>query len=355
MGMKTNNTNVPNVDDSSAAGTKIKPTGKSSRPTLKDIAYMTGLGVTTVSRALSDAPDIGKATKERVRLVAKQIGYRPNRAGVRLRTGKTNVIAIILNTEEEAMGMAAPMVAGISKVIGNTSYHLVVTPYDLNQDPLDPVRYVVETASADGVILSRTKPNDARIRYLTEHNFPFVTHGRTDMGIDHAYFDYDNEAYARNSVSILAENGRSQICLLGPPDTFTYHRHLVDGFRSELDKRDLLEIPIHGVSTDSPLNEIEAEILRLMKSRHRPDGIICASAQAAISATAAVESAGFKLGKDVDIIAKESFELLKRFRPELIVFEENFHTAGRILAESILAIIKGEKPSDHQNLQDSNY
>ncbi len=58
------------------------------RPTLKTIAYMTGLGVTTVSRALHDAPDIGQATKERVRLVAKQIGYRPNRAGVRLRTGQ---------------------------------------------------------------------------------------------------------------------------------------------------------------------------------------------------------------------------------------------------------------------------
>ena len=59
-----------------------------ARPTLKTIAYMTGLGVTTVSRALNDAPDIGQATKERVRLVAKQIGYRPNRAGVRLRPAR---------------------------------------------------------------------------------------------------------------------------------------------------------------------------------------------------------------------------------------------------------------------------
>ncbi|EJZ17429.1 LacI family DNA-binding transcriptional regulator, partial [Rhizobium sp. Pop5] len=61
------------------------------RPTLKTIAFMTGLGVTTVSRALKDAPDIGAETKERVRMVARQLGYQPNRAGVRLRTGKTNV------------------------------------------------------------------------------------------------------------------------------------------------------------------------------------------------------------------------------------------------------------------------
>ena len=39
---------------------------------------MTGYSVTAVSRALKDAPDISEQTKERVRLVANQIGYRPN-------------------------------------------------------------------------------------------------------------------------------------------------------------------------------------------------------------------------------------------------------------------------------------
>jgi LacI family transcriptional regulator len=88
--------------------TKIElPTGE--RPTLKTIAFMTGLGLSTVSQALKDGPDISRATKERVQLVAKQIGYRPNRAGVRLRTGKTNVIALVLNTKEEGMGLVSEM------------------------------------------------------------------------------------------------------------------------------------------------------------------------------------------------------------------------------------------------------
>lgn len=45
----------------------------SQPPTLKTIAFMTGLGVTTVSRALKDAPEIGAETKRRVQLVARQI------------------------------------------------------------------------------------------------------------------------------------------------------------------------------------------------------------------------------------------------------------------------------------------
>ena len=106
------------------------------RPTLKTIAYMTGLGVATVSKALNDAPDIKTATKERVRLVARQIGYRPNRAGVRLRTGKTNVISLVMAIEHEVLGMSPHLVIGISEVLASTPYHLIVTPYSLDSDPL---------------------------------------------------------------------------------------------------------------------------------------------------------------------------------------------------------------------------
>ena len=113
------------------------------RPTLKTLAFMTGLGVTTVSRALKDAPEIGAETRRRVQLVARQIGYRPNRAGVRLRTGKTNVISLVLNTEEQIGGFVSDMIYGISEYLAQTPYHLIVTPYSRTNDPLEPVRYVV--------------------------------------------------------------------------------------------------------------------------------------------------------------------------------------------------------------------
>src|SRR5215217_2941835 len=146
------------MDEKSKQKHAVAPPDAGHRPTLKTIAFMTGLGITTVSRALKDAPDIGAETKERVRLVARQVGYHPNRAGVRLRTGKTNVISLILSLEEEFIGLTSPMVVGISEILATTQYHLVITPYSMKTDPLDPVRYVLETGAADGVIISRTEP-----------------------------------------------------------------------------------------------------------------------------------------------------------------------------------------------------
>ena len=169
---------------------------------------MTGLGVTTVSRALKDAPEIGEETRRRVQLVARQVGYRPNRAGVRLRTGKTNVISLVLNTEEQISGFVSDIIYGISEALAQTPYHLIVTPYSRTNDPLEPVRYVVETGSADGIIISRTEPDDKRVRYMLERGFPFATHGRTDIGMPHPFHDFDNHAFARDAVQKLASLGR---------------------------------------------------------------------------------------------------------------------------------------------------
>ena len=252
--------------------TASTPTGRAGRPTLKTIAYITGLGVTTVSRALNDAPDIGQATKERVRLVASQIGYRPNRAGVRLRTGKTNVISLILSIETEVLGLTSHVVYGISEYLAGSPYHLIVTPYNMRSDPLEPVRYIVETGSADGIIFSRTEPEDARVRYLHERGFPFASHGRTEMDIVHPYFDFDNARYAEIAVDRLAARGRRQLALLPPSPQLTYARHMTAGFLRGIERHDLVEMPVHGITTDSPPEAMRVEMARLMAARRRPDG-----------------------------------------------------------------------------------
>jgi len=86
----------------------------SDRPTLKTIAAETGLAIATVSRALKDASDISEDTKKRVRETAERLGYRPNRAGVRLRTGKTNVIALVLSTEADVMNHTSKLIYSIA-------------------------------------------------------------------------------------------------------------------------------------------------------------------------------------------------------------------------------------------------
>jgi len=328
----------------------VPPTAADGRPTLKTIAFMTGLGVTTVSRALKDAPEIGEETRRRVQLVARQVGYRPNRAGVRLRTGKTNVISLVLDMEGHIGGFVSDLIYGISEQLAQTPYHLIVTPYSRTNDPLEPVRYVVETASADGLIISRTEPNDRRVRYMRERDFPFVTHGRTDMGLEHPFHDFDNHAFAAEAVRKLAALGRRRLALLGPPSTLSYHYHMRDGFSDTLAELGLAEVPFHGPTVDHAPDQIRARTMQIMQRGDRPDGIISGADGATLALVAGIEDAGLSLGDDVDIVSKQSSNMLHLFRPRLLVVDEDFRLAGRELARSVMGCIAGAPPDSLQSL-----
>lgn len=327
--------------------TAVAPSG---RPTLKTIAFMTGLGITTVSRALKDAPEIGEETRKRVQLVAKQVGYRPNRAGVRLRTGKTNVISLVLNTEEQIMGFVSDIIYGISETLAPTPYHLIVTPYSRSKDPMEPVRYIVETGSADGIIISRTEPDDPRVRYMTERGFPFATHGRTNMGIDHPFHDFDNHAYALEAVRTLHRRGRQRLALLTPPSALSYYHHTVEGFSDGLSETGASEVPFNAVNIDDSIEHIRTRTAQLMRRDNRPDGFISSAGAATLAVVAGIEDAGLVVGRDVDIVSKQSSRLLHLFRPAILVVNEDFRHAGSELARCVVASIDGRQGAEMQSL-----
>ncbi|MBL8581925.1 MAG: LacI family DNA-binding transcriptional regulator, partial [Rhizobiaceae bacterium] len=317
---------------------------------LKTIAFMTGLGVTTVSRALKDAPDIGEETRRRVQLVARQVGYRPNRAGVRLRTGKTNVISLVLNTEEQVGGFVSDMIYGISEELAATPYHLIVTPYSRSNDPLEPVRYIVETGSADGIIISRTEPNDSRVRYMRDRGFPFATHGRTAMGIEHPFHDFDNHAFAGAAVRRLVELGRRRLALLAPPSNLSYYHHMRDGFAEAVMEAGLGEVPFTSVTVDHSIDDIRARAEQLMRRPIRPDGFVSGSGGATFALVAGIEDAGLTVGTDVDIVSKQPSRLLHLFRPQLHVVNEDVRLAGSELARAVLGAIEGRPVGALQTL-----
>jgi LacI family transcriptional regulator len=310
------------------------------RPTLRSLADITGLGISTVSQALRDSPAIAEVTRRRVKLAAQQAGYRPNRAGVRLRTGKTNVISVVLNPQDEGSGFFSQFVYGVSDALSNSGYHLVITPYDL-QDPMAPIRYIVETTSADGIIISRTQPNDVRIRYLRDNNIAFATHGRTDMGIAHPFHDFDNEAFAYEAVRRLAERGRRRLALIPPPPDLSYYHHTHVGFERGMKDFGLESFPISSCNTDAPLMHVEELGRQLAHHPQRPDGIIGSATATTFALASGLQCNGLRMGMDFDAVSKHSSSVTRIAMPEIISIPEDFHLAGFRAAELLMQAIDG--------------
>lgn len=317
-----------------------QPRAPAGKPTLKTISRLSGLAVPTVSRALNDAPDINPETKKRVRLIAEEIGYIPNRAGVRLRTGRTNVLSLVLSTEHDVMNHTARLISSLAGALQGTPYHLVITPYFPSDDPMKPIRYIVETGSADAVIFNQTLPQDPRVAWLMEHGFPFATHGRDDWCARHPYFDFDNAAFAALAIRRLAGSGRRRLILVAPPADQNYGRDTLRGATRAAAETGVTLTLAEGITSDSASTDVRSHMTAQLRADPAIDGIICCSTASTMASVAALESLGRHLGQDIDIVAKEAIPFLGLFRKEIIAIAEDVKAAGEFLARAAIQAIR---------------
>lgn len=306
------------------------------RPTLKTIARLSGLAVTTVSRALNEAPDISEATKARVRAIADDLGYRPDRAGLRLRTGRTQVISLVLSTDHEFMNHTVKLISSVAAGLRGTRYHLIVTPYFPREDPMAPIRYLVESGSVDGVILNQIEPEDPRVDYLLSNGVPVATHGRTIWSQRHPWFDFDNREYARQAVLALAGRGRKRIAMIAPPSSQNYSIEMRRGGSEAAETAGVAFEVLSEVTSHDKSRDIEAALRSRLQGKPAIDGVICASTTSCMAAVAGAESAGMNLGQEIDVVGKEATPFLRLFRPAIMSYFEDVGAAGAFLARALL-------------------
>lgn len=321
------------------------------KPTLRTIAGMTGLAITTISRALNNAPELAQETRERVQRIAQEIGYLPDRAALRLKTGRTNVISLILDPHDEILGFGQSMVSGLTAALRGTSYHLVITPNFRNVVPMEPIRHVVRNRMADGIIFSRTEPEDERAKFLIENNFAFVSHGRTELATPHPFVDYDNEVFAYHAVKRLVSKGRRKVTIILPPPAFTFGKHLRKGFMRAVEETGIAWEFNPELTLDNSADDIREATIRRLGRPDAPDAYICSGDAAALSVMAGITDAGKTIGVDVDIVAKQTSEIFSQVRPRVDAIYEDTALAGLQMGQLLLRRIAGEPAEDLQILQ----
>lgn len=328
----------------------MKPRATAKRPTQRNIANALGISVGSVSRALADDPLIAQSTRDAVKQKAAELGYVPDRAAQRLRTGRSNVLALILQPHEELLGFSTSLERGITQALAGTNYHLVVMPEFGDASPLTMLKRIVENGQADGLILSRTEPNDIRVRYLLENAFPFVTHGRTELATPHAYVDYDNHAFAYQAVASLAQKDVDHLAILLPPKHLMYHHHLAQGFRAACRDLALSGQILEDVDLDSKPSHVETAIADYLKAHPETQGLILPGDTSALAAMAALQDMGLVPSKDIQLVVKQTSGVFQYVRPRIPNVYEDINAAGFVMARHLLKLLEGAPASGLQTL-----
>jgi LacI family transcriptional regulator len=324
------------------------------RPTLKSLAHSLGLSVSTVSKALKGAPDVGAQTVANVRSAAEAVGYVPDLRGVKLRTGQTFVLyyqKAVAPMQDVPDAIVAAQIETIASCLSSTPYQLHVVPWNTaTEDPLPAIRCIVEGRLADGIVLDSTQPQDPRVRYLLERNFPFVTFGRTELVSEHPYVDADNEQAAFVATQYLAARGHQRIALVSPPLAFTYALQRRRGYQAALHQAGLDLDPTllcEGVQDARVARALAAQLASLPNP---PTGYVCANEMATLGVMAGLRDVGCRMGDGVELVSRDGANISDYLFPRPATLFLDIRTVATTLCDFLLRRIQGESVDSLQRV-----
>src|SRR5262249_7076001 len=168
---------------------------KDNLTSMDDIARLANVAKSTVSRAFKDSPPLSPATKTRILNIARRHGYSVNANAQKLRTNRTNTVAVIMHLPPHANESAAApfffqLLNDVARGLWIRNHDLLLSP----PEPDDPHHYETMIASkrADGIIFLGQGPGDQWLKKLARTTVPFVVWGAADERATYCTVGSDN-------------------------------------------------------------------------------------------------------------------------------------------------------------------
>ncbi|MGD9703756.1 MAG: LacI family DNA-binding transcriptional regulator [Acidimicrobiia bacterium] len=199
--------------------------------TLDDVARLSGVSTATASRAINGRPGVRDDVRERVRLIADSLGFRPNRAAQHLAGGRSGVIGLVIPTADLRID---PYGASVTHAVGRAAnaadqglmLHLAA------DEPGGHVQRILRDGLIDGALVSAIGIGTAWIDELLASDLPTLLIGTHPSRRDVDAVDVENFESSVVAVEHLFEQGCARVGfiagLLGRADA----RERLRGYRT---------------------------------------------------------------------------------------------------------------------------
>lgn len=304
--------------------------------TIKDLASKLGLSTSTVSRALSNHPDISTKTKKAVKELADILGYKPNQIALSLRNKSTMTIGLII--PEISHYYFSRIISGIEDIAYDNDYSVVV--FQSNESFKREVLSVQNLIAnrVDGVLVSISKETSdfTHFRQLIENDIPLVLFDRTcdELQSDNVIVDDFEGAY--KATSHLIEKGCNKVALLSAPLNLSISKNRLEGYKKALSDNDL-PFDEQLVYLCDTFEESKKTASRILKKPNRPDGVFAVNDMAAIGFMITAKSMGFNIPEDLKVVGFENSRSAGITDPGLTTVDQYGYEVGK---EAITLLLK---------------
>jgi LacI family transcriptional regulator len=300
--------------------------------TIKDIAQRLGISVSTVSRALRNAPDINPETKQAVVLLSEELNYQPNKLALSLRQKQTHTIGVIVPNLDYVL---STMIRGIDEVALEAGYTVMVCQSNesFGREILNTGRLL--DSLVDGFIVSvssETKLFD-HFKKIQARGLPMVVFDRVTPHLTAPSVRLDNEEGGLLATEHLLDQGYQRIAVLAGPANLGVSNSRVDGYLKALKKRKVNIDKQLVVHCDFNQNYAYYATLELLAMRKRPDAIFTISDRMALGAMLAIKEKGLSMPHDIGLVGFNNEPVVSLLTPTISSVDQPSFDMGKAAAK----------------------
>ncbi len=305
---------------------------------IKDIARLAGVSHSTVSRALRESPLVSEETRERIRRIANQHGYRPNAAARELVTRRSSIIGVVVTNIADPF--AAEVVLGIDDAANERRYSLLLA--NSNADPEREMRVVHSFAErrVDGIIVTSSRVG-AYVETVSETRVPIVMLNNQHPSEFLYSVIIDNFSAAFDAASYLAQLGHRRIAYIGDRLGFQSDSERFGGYCAALEKAKIQFDPGLVVHGDGKIAGGADAVAALLDLRPRPTAIFCYNDMTALGALSTIAAHGLRVPHDISIIGFDDLFVAQTAHPPLTTVRQPMREMGRIAFETLIQLLAG--------------
>lgn len=301
------------------------------RVTIKDIAALAGVNISTVSRALKDHPDIGQPLRDKIKDLAQSLNYHPNMIAVQLRRQKSRTIGLVLPDSNTFFIPA--VIKGVSDAVKKHGYRLLVLQSGDNfEQEIENIRICYEYG-VEGLLVSLTNKT-THLEHLEAIQEAGISVVLVDKVLDNSLFDQvtiDDIAATHTCVDYLIQTGCRRILgVFGHPN-MTISLKRLNGFQDKIAQHQGIEAEhIFAGDTFEAWRGVEK-----LFADFKPDGIFAMSDETIAGVVPALKRLKIRIPEECAVIGISDGYLPRILDPEVTFLLHDGFSLGKMATEQL--------------------
>lgn len=302
--------------------------------TLKDIAKKANVSHATVSRALNDHREININTREKIKNIAKEMGYFPNVLARGLVNNTSKSIGVII--PDITNPFFSQIIKGVEDFSNYKGYSVILS--NTSWDEEREIKNILEMAQRriDGLIITPVSGDTYyRIKELNINTPVVYIAGRLDES-DMNYVVIDDEMAGFTATEYLINLGHENIFFIGGSDKTVGIVHRLQGFKKALAKHNI-ECPSSSVINCSIRRDSGYAVMSdLIQQNRIPTAVVAGNDFIALGVMEAIEANGLSVPEDVSIIGFDNIDFAAFSKISLTTIDVPKYEMGKAAAEIII-------------------